>query len=113
MTKDEFRDTLKAYFLDCDTYKKTYTLSGLAEALKWSIDEVVTYPSDGKLSKMLDHAKLKCENSLIDDALKGKVDKTTAQLILKTHFGYKDKKDINLKGKINISSVLDEIEQAL
>jgi len=112
MTKEELREILKNYFADCDNFKKTYTIPGIAEAMKWSVDDVLNYPSTGELSKMLDHAKLKCENSLISDALRGKIDKTTAQLILKTHFGYKDKKEVDVKGKINISSILDEIEQS-
>ena len=112
MDKDQLKEVIKDYFKNCDNLKSTYTLPGLAEALGWSVQEIMDYPIEGDFFKVIEYAKIKCENSIIDGALKGRVDKGTANIILKTHFGYKDKKEVEVKGKLSISKVLDELENA-
>lgn len=113
MDKEDLKEKIKAYFTACDNVKAVYTLPGLAEALGWSVQEIVDYPTDTDLSKLIEYAKLKCERSLVEASLGGRIDKMTANLLLKTHFGYKDKKEVEVRGKLTISKALDEIEKEL
>lgn len=111
MEKDQLISLIKEYFLEAETNPKVHTtLPGLAEHLCMTVDQLINFSEDDPNYPIIQRAKLKCENYLVNQSMSGRVDKSIANLMLKTYFGYTDKKELNVKGKINISSVLDEIE---
>ena len=89
------------------------TIPGLAQHLVWTVDEFMNYPADGKFARIIDFAKVQCENYLLDAVIQGKINKNIGEMLLKTYFGYKDKnekKKLAQEYRRSISRVLDEIE---
>jgi hypothetical protein len=111
-TKKEFLLKIKEYCDRQDKQNLPYTLPGLSEHIGCYLSDILEYPSGEKYSELIELAKLKCHNSIVNAMLTSKIDKTTGQMILKNHFGYTDKIDIKKDVKVNISKVLDEIESS-
>jgi len=86
---------ISQFFHECDSHnpKLPYTITGIAFALKVNTSDIIRYPEDGKYIEIINRAKLSCEKDLIERMFTGKIDKTTAALLLKNHFGYSDREN--------------------
>ena len=124
--KEILKGQFAAYFESKQSAKPNplpFTLPGLAMWIKIPLREFILYPETGPLYTVIQHAKSKCENDLIDRMYKKEIDRTTGLLFLKNHFGYLDiakalseeerklKKKESLQAKRSISDILDSIEQ--
>lgn len=103
---------IETFFQTAKRNNDSLTLPALAEQMKWTVNWIITYPPTGPLARAIDHAKLKCENWLVDQLFRKNIDKTAATLMLKNHFGYNEKQEITVRKKVNIKDILDAIENA-
>ncbi len=123
LTKQEFKAEVMAYFKHNAEVNKTrkvergvavpITLPALAEHLGWPTTRLINYPEDGKYFEIIEFAKVKCENFLLDSIYAKTVNLAIAKMLLETYHGYgtsKQKEKENKKRLRSISTILNEIE---
>jgi len=73
-----------------DASRPALTLPALALHLAIPLKDIITYPEGGTHYALIENAKAKCENDLVERMFDKRIDKTTGLLFLKNHFGYLD-----------------------
>lgn len=102
--------------------KPALTLTALALHIGIPLKDIITYPETGIHFALIQNAKARCENDLVERMFDHRIDKSTGLMFLKNHFGYRDiekaisaeekakiKKE-NKQIKRSISDILDAIE---
>ena len=108
---DEIKDQIAEFFLLADSKNLPKTLPAIAEHLKWTTNEIIAYPTEGgELSETMNHAKLRCENWLMEQMINGRIDKSMAALIFRMHFGYDDSKK-KKQPRRTIASIMDHLDE--
>lgn len=122
---EEFKTRVGAYFTKVNaenTRRKSerlfilpYTLPGLAEHLRVTTAFLVTYPEEGKYTDIIEYAKTKCENFILDAIFHKTIDKSLGKYLLETYHGHglaqKDKEKERNKRKLRtISDILNDEE---
>lgn len=90
-TRKALQQALEEYFADTESVK---SLPGLALALKVDGKTLEEWMRDPKYSE-LKLAGIRVEKELVENALRGKYNATTATFLLKTVFGYREKAEEN------------------
>lgn len=98
------------------------TLTSLALFIGIPLKDLIIYPESGIHFPLIQNAKARCENDLVERMFDHRIDKSTGLMFLKNHFGYTDiakalsaeekakiKKE-NKEIKRSISDILDAIE---
>jgi len=105
-----------------DAARPALTLTSLALFIGIPLVDIITYPETGIHFELVQNAKARCENDLVERMFDHRIDKSTGLMFLKNHFGYTDiakalsaeekakiKKE-NREIKRSISDILDAIE---
>lgn len=99
----QFDELAEAYFAECDSKEKPYTVTGLALGLGLSsraaLDE---YEKREGFFNSVKRAKMRVENSY-EESLRGKCHPSGPIFALK-NFGWRDKQEIEHSGGLNMSS---------
>ena len=119
--KEKFKKLVTEYFEVYCLYEKRddylsekrkqplpYTIPGLAEHLVCFTEELLTYPKDGPLSKIIAFASQKCEVFLINGLVTGNISKSVGDVLLKLYFN--TKKEDEEKPQ-SISDALNSLDQ--
>jgi hypothetical protein len=99
---------LDEYFAKCKKRKTPPSMTGLALHLNVSRQVLVDYSKTDEYSKLLERAKLMCENVLEERMING-TPPTGIIFILKNNYGWNDKVQVDqtIKGTINLSALFD------
>lgn len=102
---EDMESDIESYFQNCDANNIPYTIAGLASSLNEMCTETLRlYSHKDEYFATIKKAKQKCESSLVEQSLTGKVNPIVGMFLLKCNFGYKDKQDNHEDDKnININ----------
>lgn len=108
-TADELKDKVEEYFLTCYQNKRPYTISGLALWLGLTTETLRKYEKvygDTEYADIIKLAKQRveeyAEKSLYEN---GKT--AGAKFVLENNFGWSNKQDVNLQGKVEFVRLED------
>jgi len=105
----ELRGRIDAYFSDCDTQKKPYTITGLALALETNRQTLLRYENeydDQEIADLIRQAKARCESDVEHRLLTGKGSPAGAIFWLKNNAGWRDQTDVQVSGGIDVTGRL-------
>ena len=108
-TPQELENAVNEYTEYCKEEEKIFTVTGLAAHLGVDRKTIYNYNKRQGFSTALKHAILKAEATLEQHLLKGK-NQVGAMFALKNHFGWKDKKQVDVNKNETITHVMSELE---
>ena len=105
----ELKEKIDAYFSDCDSQKKPYTITGLALALNTNRQTLLRYENeyeDQEIADLIRQAKARCEADVENRLLTGKGSPAGAIFWLKNNAGWKDVVDTHVSGSLDVTGRL-------
>lgn len=107
--KEIVKQKLDKYFDICKKQKKIPSMTGLAMHLKTTRQRIINYQHTDEFGDLLAHAKLRCENFLEEQMIKG-TPPTGIIFILKNNYGWKDRVEVDqtINGTISLSTLFDQ-----
>ena len=97
-TPEDMYLVIDAYFENCDSNNKPYTIAGLALALDMSTQALRDYQEKDQFLGIIKKAKQRVENSFEERLTGGSA--AGSIFWLKNHAGYKDKQEIEQSGEV-------------
>lgn len=114
ISRQKLANRLNGFFKEATEKNRLCSLAAMSYWLNVPSDEIRFYPLDGKHAALINKARMRCENDIVNRMLAGTVDFRAAQMLLQGDFGYSQggKSDKNKLNKVRktIAAVLDEIE---
>lgn len=103
----QLQKVIDEYFVQCDTDKEPYTITGLALALDINRSTLLRYETEfeEEYRNTIKKAKTRVENNIEKNALMGKYNPTIAIFNLKNNFGWKDKQEIEQNIKADVETM--------
>lgn len=100
------------YFDDAKKRKTVVSMTGLALHLGCTRKNLTDYKDTDEFGKILEQAKLRCENVLEEKMIQG-TPPTGIIFILKNNYGWHDKieSEVNLTGSISLAKLFDSAAQ--
>lgn len=102
---DLFQKKVNEYFESNEN--APFSLVGLSLFLGLDRKNLYNYRKDEKYNPIIKKAVEKCEDCLIKGALLGVYNVAMVIFLLKNHYGYSDKKEIDLEGKRKVEIIDD------
>ena len=96
---------IDAFFDRCDAEEEPYTITGLAMALNMTRTTLCEYAEKGEFSVTVKKAKCRVENDY-EKALRR--NGRAGEIFGLKNFGWKDKTETELTGKVSIDTIPDE-----
>jgi hypothetical protein len=95
-----FREQLEEYFEKCQTTDLLPTITGLAVHLGTDRKTLYNYKSKDTFSPLIKEALTRCENTIEQLALQGKLNPAMSIFSLKNNYGWVDKTEVDNKHEV-------------